>query len=314
MIKIFENSFLPSPVVAVKSDAADRQNLRLLVKRDDLLHPYISGNKWRKLKYNLLEASKLGCETLVTFGGAYSNHLAAVAAAGVEFGFSTVGVVRGEKVVPLNPTLKYVEKCGMELKYVSRTNFRKKSNTSILEDLEINLDACYVLPEGGTNYLALPGCAEIVTEIETQLGHLPDYLLTACGTGGTLAGIVSGFKGRSEAIGVSVLKGDFLKNDVASLLARCGEPARDNWQILTGYHFGGYAKFKPELIHFINDFQKTQGIPLDPVYTGKLFFAAFDLVEKGFFEKNTTIVLVHTGGLQGVAGFNERFPDFKVGR
>ncbi len=307
MKNIYEHSKPFSPLTAIKSPQFESRQLRVYVKRDDLLHPYISGNKWRKLKHNLLEASRLGATKLVTFGGAYSNHLAAVAAAGFESGISALGVVRGERTEPLNPTLKYAEECGMELMYVSRTNFRKKSNTSILEDLKINLEGCYVLPEGGTNCLALPGCAEIVEEIETQLVSMPDYICTACGTGGTLAGIVSGLKGQSTAIGISVLKGDFLKNDVANLLASCGEPARDNWQILTDYHFGGYAKFKPELIDFINDFQKTHGIPLDPIYTGKLFFAAFDLAEKGFFKKNSTVVLVHTGGLQGIAGFNERF-------
>jgi 1-aminocyclopropane-1-carboxylate deaminase len=307
MKNIFENPRPPSPLVELQSAIFDRRHLRLLVKRDDLLHPHISGNKWRKLKHNLLEARRLGAKKLITFGGAYSNHLAAVAAAGVEFGFSTLGIVRGERVEPLNPTLKYVEKCGMELMYVSRTNFRKKSNTSILENLKINFEASYVIPEGGTNCLALPGVAELVDEIESQLGGLPGYVCTACGTGGTLAGLVSGLKGRSMALGISVLKGDFLKNEVANLLETCGEPARDNWQINIGFHFGGYAKFKPELIDFINHFKKTYGIPLDPVYTGKLFYAIFDLAEKGFFEKNATIVLLHTGGLQGVAGFNERF-------
>ena len=300
-------------MVEVNSSVFDRQHIRLLVKRDDLLHPYISGNKWRKLKYNLLEASRLGAKKFITFGGAYSNHLAAVAAAGMEFGFSTLGVVRGERVEPLNPTLKYVEACGMELKYVSRANFRKKSNVSILEDLKINFNDCYVLPEGGSNCLALPGVAELVDEIEVQLGGLPSYLCTASGTGGTLTGIVSGLEGRSTALGISVLKGDFLKNDIANLLESCGEPPRNNWQVNTDYHFGGYAKFKPELIDFINNFKKTPGIPLDPIYTGKLFFAVFDLAEKGFFEKNSTVVLVHTGGLQGISGFNERFPGFKVG-
>ncbi len=307
MKNIFNHTKPLSPLEEVKSSLFERRQLRLFVKRDDLLHPYISGNKWRKLKHNLLEASRSGATKLVTFGGAYSNHLAAVAAAGFESGISTLGIVRGERVEPLNPTIKYVEECGMQLKYVSRTNFRKKSNISILEDLKINLEGCYILPEGGTNCLALPGCAELTGEIEAQLGRLPDYLCTACGTGGTLAGIIAGLEGRSTALGVSVLKGDFLKNDVANLLASCGEPAHDNWQILTDYHFGGYAKFKPELIDFINHFNKTHGIPLDPVYTGKLFFAVFDLAEKGFFKKNSTVVLVHTGGLQGVAGFNERF-------
>lgn len=299
----------PSPLQEVQAEAFSRKGLRLFVKRDDLLHPHISGNKWRKLKYNLLEARRLGHKRLITFGGAYSNHLVAVAAAGVEFGFSTLGVVRGERVLPLNPTLKYVEMCGMELAYVSRANFRNKTNLSILEDLKINFNNSYILPEGGTNCLALPGCAELVEEIQAQLGSAPDFLCTACGTGGTLAGLVSGLQHKGTAIGVSALKGDFLKNEVASLLKNCSQPEQRNWRILTDYHFGGYARFTPELIGFINRFHRSHGIPLDPVYTGKLFYGIFDLAENGFFKEGDTVVLVHTGGLQGITGFVERFPN-----
>lgn len=295
----------PSPL----QELPNIRNMRLFVKRDDLLHPDISGNKWRKLKYNLLEARRLGFNKLLTFGGAYSNHLAAVAAAGKEFGFSTLGVVRGERALPQNPTLTYVEGCGMELKYVDRANFRNKSHISLLESIKVNPDEYYILPEGGSNCLAVKGCAEMVGEIERQLGGLPGCICTACGTGATLAGIVSGLQGRGAALGVSVLKGDFLKIEVAGLLEKCGQAPFQNWQINGDYHFGGYAKFKPGLIDFINSFKQRTGIPLDPIYTGKLFYAVFDLVEKGFFEKSSTVVLVHTGGLQGIAGFNERFGD-----
>jgi 1-aminocyclopropane-1-carboxylate deaminase/D-cysteine desulfhydrase-like pyridoxal-dependent ACC family enzyme len=293
----------PSPLQALP----ETHGIRLLVKRDDLLHPHISGNKWRKLKYNLLEAKRLGRKKLLTFGGAYSNHLAAVAAAGQEFGFSTLGIVRGERALPLNPTLSFVEKCGMELVYMSRANFSNKSHISFLEHLKIKAEDYYILPEGGSNCLALQGAAELVGEIENQLSFVPNYICTACGTGATLAGIVSGLRGRGAALGISVLKGDFLKNEVSNFLQSCGETPCGNWQISTDYHFGGYAKFTPELVGFINDFKQETGIPLDPIYTGKLFYAVFDLMKKGFFEKGATVVLVHTGGLQGVAGFNERF-------
>ncbi len=296
-------SLLPSPLQKLP----DSQGIRLYVKRDDLLHPHISGNKWRKLKYNLMEANRRGYGKLLTFGGAYSNHLAAVAAAGQEFGFSTLGIVRGERALPLNPTLSFVEKCGMELVYMSRANFTNKSHISLLESLKIQHEDYYILPEGGSNCLALKGCAEMVDEIEGQLGNLPDCICTACGTGATLAGIVSGQKGRGAALGVSVLKGDFLKNEVSNFLQSCGESPFGNWQISTDCHFGGYAKFTPGLVDFINDFKQETGIPLDPIYTGKLFYAVFDWVKKGFFEKGSTLVLVHTGGLQGVAGFNERY-------
>lgn len=304
----------PSPLVELEADTFERRQLRLFVKRDDLLHPDISGNKWRKLKYNLLEAGSRGAKKLVTFGGAYSNHLAAVAAAGLEFEIKTLGIVRGERTEPLNPTLQFAESCGMELVYVSRSNFRKKSGVSLLNDLKIDPAGSFLLPEGGTNCLALRGMAELVAEIRSQLGFFPDLVCTACGTGGSLAGIVAGLEGRGSALGVSALKGDFLKSDVENLLQSCGNIFADNWQIITDYHFGGYAKFKPGLIDFINRFRERYDIPLDPVYTGKLFYAVFDLAEKGFFKKDASIVLIHTGGLQGIAGFNERFPQFKIYR
>ncbi|MEO1258025.1 MAG: pyridoxal-phosphate dependent enzyme [Bacteroidota bacterium] len=295
-----------SPVEEILSALFQRFDLRLFIKRDDKLHPHISGNKWRKLKYNLRQARQLGHNRLLTFGGAYSNHLAATAAAGKEYGFSTLGVVRGEKVLPLNPTLKYVESCGMELRFVSRTNFRNKNQNSIFEDLKVNPNMYYVLPEGGSNCLALKGVAELVNEIIDQLGSPPDFLCTACGTGATMAGLVSGAKRKSKILGIPVLKGGFMESEVRQFLAACGEPLNKEWKIVDGYHFGGYAKYKPELIQFINHFKEKFGIPLDPIYTGKLVFALFDLAEKGFFRKKSTVVILHTGGLQGITGFNER--------
>jgi 1-aminocyclopropane-1-carboxylate deaminase/D-cysteine desulfhydrase-like pyridoxal-dependent ACC family enzyme len=297
---------LPSPIQEVHTAVFERQSLRLLVKRDDLLHPHISGNKWRKLKYNLAEARRRGFTGLLTFGGAYSNHLAATAAAGAEFGFSTAAIVRGERIEPLNATLRFAEECGMKLNFVSRTNYREKKEM-LPEMLGLNEKEYYTLPEGGTNCLALPGCREIVAEAEAKLGGLPDYFCVPCGTGGTLAGIVDGLRGRAAALGVSVLKGDFHQKDIDALLAICGSPVPENWSVSTSYHFGGYAKFTPALIDFINLFKAQHGISLDPVYTGKLFFAIFDLAEKGFFKKGSTVLAVHTGGLQGIAGFNERF-------
>lgn len=297
----------PSPVQEIESATFASRGLRLLVKRDDLLHPCISGNKWRKLKHNLLEARRLGYQKLLTFGGAYSNHLAAVAAAGREFGFSTLGVVRGEKCEPLNATLKFAVECGMGLLFSARANFRQKNHNAILEALEFDASEYFVLPPGGSNCLALKGCREMVAEIETQLGELPGYFCTACGTGATLAGIVTGLAGRKKALGIAVLKGDFLAGDVKNLLENCGENVPENWQVVADYHFGGYAKFDARLIEFINHFKRNTGIPLDPIYTGKLFFALFDLAEKGFFEAGSTILAVHTGGLQGIEGFKERF-------
>ncbi len=306
---------LPSPLQVVKHDAFTQRGLQLLVKRDDLLHPHVSGNKWRKLKHNLLEAQRLGCSKLITFGGAFSNHLAAVAAAGMEFGFSAIGVVSGEESGVENPTLGFAQACGMELFFTSRANLRNYTETKLLELLKIDAKGAFILPQGGANCLAIPGCREIVTETMAQLGHPPDFFVTACGTGATLAGIASGIaEHNSTALGIAVLKGDFLQKEVESLMAKCGEqsskhPTGESWQMLNDFHFGGYAKWTPELIDFINDFKLKTGIPLDPIYTGKAFFAAVQLAEQGFFQAGASIVLVHTGGLQGVAGFNERFGD-----
>ena len=302
----------PSPLQPVEHEVFAYRGLRLLVKRDDLLHPHVSGNKWRKLKHNLLEARRLGLTRLITFGGAYSNHLSAVAAAGAAFGFETAGVVRGEKSEQSNPTLKFAEECGMELHFTSRTDFKKKTNATLLEGLKIDPNGALILPEGGSNCLALTGCRELVAETETQLGHLPDFFITACGTGATLAGIASGLTGRATALGIAVLKGGFLQSDVEKLLTKCVPPhsAIPNPKsaiVVDDFHCGGYAKYTPELIAFINDFKQRTGIPLDPIYTGKAFFATFQLAEQGFFPEGASIVLVHTGGLQGIAGFNERF-------
>lgn len=300
---------LPSRVQEVQSTEFKAAGLRLLVKRDDLLAPApgsaFCGNKWRKLKYNLLAAREQGLEHLVTFGGAYSNHLAAVAEAAQLFGFSSTGIVRGEETLPLNPTLHFARACGMELLYVSREAYRHKTDAEFLQTINIDPAETYVLPEGGTNALALPGCRELTQEIPAQAA--PDYIAVACGTGGTLAGIVTGLDNRCKALGFSVLKGDFHRDEVRRLLDENGGSLLYNWEICTGYHFGGYAKWSPELINFIRRFKSEHGIALDPVYTGKLFFGLFDLASKGHFPRGSTVLAVHTGGLQGVAGFEERF-------
>ncbi|MAT55941.1 MAG: 1-aminocyclopropane-1-carboxylate deaminase [Saprospirales bacterium] len=299
---------LPSPIVEIEDPALVQAGVRIWLKRDDLIHPHISGNKWRKLKYNIAKAKEKGNTTLLTFGGAYSNHLAATAAAGLEYGFKTIGIVRGERPPVLNPTLRFLLDCGMQLHFVSRKDYREKSPEHWLEVLALDRATTCVLPEGGSNCLALKGCAELPGEVEQQLGFLPDVFFAACGTGATLAGIAAGLKGRSRAMGVSVLKGDFHRKDVSALLRHCDESAV-NWEVLTDYHFGGYARFDDRLISFINAFRARHRIRLDPIYTGKLLFAVFDQVRSGAFPEGTDILVLHSGGLQGIAGFNERFGD-----
>lgn len=309
----------PSPLVALESPTLRQAGIHLLVKRDDMLgigpELALCGNKWRKLQYNLQAARDEGHKTLLTFGGAYSNHIAAVAAAGVAFQFKTIGIIRGEQPAGLNPTLRFAQSCNMGLQFISRQAFRDKGSAESLARLQQQYGSYYLLPEGGTNALALEGCRHIVEEVEQQAGQLPDYWCCSLGTGGTFAGITSALNGRAKALGFSALKSDHLKEEVERLLKHslASSPLRGDkkgagtWEINTDFHFGGYAKFEPHLIDFINGFYRQHGIALDPIYTGKLFFGLFYLIEEGYFPKGSTILAVHTGGLQGVAGFNERF-------
>lgn len=294
---------MEAPLQQLHSQVWEAQGIALWVKREDLLHPTISGNKWRKLKYNLEEAKRLQHDTLLTFGGAYSNHIAAVAAAGQEFGFKTIGIIRGEEHLPLNPTLSFATLAGMELHYVSREAYRQKTDPVYLAQLTEQFNQPYLIPEGGTNSLAVQGCTEIVANIPIDY----DYLCCASGTGGTLAGIIAGLDGRKQALGFPALKGgDFLREEIEQLVYRYNGQHYDNWQLITEYHFGGYAKVKPELLDFMRHFQQEHNLPLEPVYTGKMFYGLVDLIQKGFFPKGSRIVAVHTGGLQGNAGFKER--------
>ncbi|MCG8474578.1 MAG: pyridoxal-phosphate dependent enzyme [Cytophagales bacterium] len=271
------------------------------MKRDDMLHPDISGNKWRKLKYNLLFARAHGFRKILTFGGAYSNHIYAAAAAGKAFRMKTVGIIRGEAEYAGNETLSFAKACGMELFFVSRAKYRERHSEAFHDELREQFGKVFIVPEGGSNEHALQGAKEIVEGIPFPF----DYLCTASGTGGTLAGISTGLAEGQQAIGFPVLKnGEFLNNDIRKLIPQSAQ--RDNWKLETGYHFGGYAKFNMPLIDFINDFKHRTGIPLDPVYTGKMVYGVYDLIKKDHFRPESTIVMLHTGGLQGIRGFNAR--------
>ncbi|WP_223860757.1 1-aminocyclopropane-1-carboxylate deaminase/D-cysteine desulfhydrase [Spirosoma validum] len=283
-----------SPLQLLENPFPELVNIRLFLKRDDLLHPLVSGNKCRKLKYNLLAAREQKFTTLLTFGGAYSNHLYATAAAGQEFGFRTIGVVRGEELAKVvrNKTLLACEAYGMQLHFISRTEYRRKDEPDFLADLLHQFGPCYVLPEGGTNALAIRGTAEILPEIIDQLGDKPDYVCCPVGTGGTLAGLA-----QSTADGMNVL--GFLSLNATEFhlpisgndIARC--------QLETAYSFGGYAKTTPELLRFIQSFDRKTGVLLEQVYTGKMLYGIYDLALKGYFKTGATVVAVHTGGLQG---------------
>jgi len=275
----------------------------LFIKREDLVDAELGGNKWRKLKYNLEAAQQQNHDTLLTFGGAYSNHIYATAAAGQRCGYKTIGIIRGEQHLELNPTLQFATDCGMQLDYVDRETYRNKTSQSYIDQLHKKYGRFYLLPEGGSNLLALKGCAEIIDEIDTDF----DVVCVACGTGATLAGLISNLPDKQQATGFAVLKGaDFITTDVKSLLQQANIRPTSTWQVNTDYHFGGYAKTDQALWDFIAQFKKDFDIELDAVYTGKMFYGLFDLINNGYFKPGTRIVAIHTGGLQGNKGFSPK--------
>lgn len=292
-----------APVQLLHDSLFLAKGVQVYLKREDLLHPTISGNKWRKLKYNLQAAREQEKDTLLTFGGAYSNHIAAVAAAGNEFNFRTIGYIRGEAHITLNPTLTFATNCGMQLHYLDRETYRLKNTSDFLEKLQHEFPTAYLLPEGGTNILALKGCTEIVQDIPVPY----NYILCAAGTGGTLAGIIAGLAGEKQIIGFPALKGgEFLKEDIAQLIFSYSGQHYTNWELQTQYHFGGYAKIKPELIQFMQYSRQQHQVQIEPIYTGKMLFGLYDLVRNDYFKPGTSVVVIHTGGLQGLAGLEER--------
>ena len=272
--------------------------VQLHIKRLDLAHAPIYGNKYFKLKYNIEEALAKGFDTLITFGGAFSNHIFATAAAGKKFGLKTIGIIRGDELQAnwmQNPTLSKAAKFGMEFKFVSRTTYRQKKDPDFLEGLIRELGPAYILPEGGTNSLAIKGCEEILSKED----KLYDIICCSVGTGGTLAGLANSIGPNQSVLGFSALKGNFLKEDI------CKFTAIKNWDLSGEYHFGGYAKVNEKLVDFINQFMRETGIVLDPIYTGKLLFGIMDLVENQYFKRGTSILSIHSGGVQGIDGMNE---------
>ncbi|OXM66075.1 1-aminocyclopropane-1-carboxylate deaminase [Amycolatopsis vastitatis] len=280
---------LPSPLVGLRDQRLEPYGVELLLKRDDLIHPEVPGNKWRKLRYNLEAAREHGFGRLLTFGGAFSNHIRATAAAGHYLGFETVGVIRGEEHLPLNDSLAYATSRGMVLTYLDRATYRRKTEPDVLAQLSEQFGPCYVLPEGGSNGLAVRGCAELTTEITTEF----DVIACACGTGGTLAGIAAGLGVEQRVLGFAVLKGgQFLDDEVRRLQREAVGEVTSNWAIEYDFHFGGYAKRKPELDAFIADFSARHGITPDRVYEAKMLYGLFARIEAGAFAPGTRIVAV----------------------
>lgn len=279
------------------------KKVELFIKREDLIHPFVSGNKFRKLKYNLHAAKAQQKETLLTFGGAFSNHIVATAVVAHLNGLKSIGIIRGDelgkdlvKTLASNSTLREAHRNGMVFQFVSRAAYREKSNLAFYNQLKETFGDFYLIPEGGTNLLAIKGCEEILTKEDLKF----DYICCAIGTGGTISGLINAAKKHQKVIGFPALKGDFLKSEIQKFTTK------ENWQLETAYHFGGYAKYNECLIHFINRFSKENKILLDPIYTSKMLFGILDLVAKDHFPENSKIIAIHTGGLQGIEGFNEK--------
>ncbi|MBT5032649.1 MAG: 1-aminocyclopropane-1-carboxylate deaminase/D-cysteine desulfhydrase [Proteobacteria bacterium] len=283
---------IPSPLEKLDSSLLPNSDVEVWIKRDDLIHPQVSGNKWRKLKYNI-QALAPDAHVL-TFGGAYSNHVRAVAAASKLCGFEATAIIRGELVEPLNSVLAYATAQGMKLLPVSREDYRKRHDVSWAEVQRRYTGATDVWPEGGSNALAIKGVKEILHELDQPF----DVVCAPVGTGGTLAGLIAGASAGTSVLGVSVLKGgEFLLDDVRGLLADSGDRECSTWSIELDYHFGGYAKSTVELREWIAHFSARSGIPLEPVYSGKLFFAVYDMIAKGRFSPDSKVLIIHTGGV-----------------
>jgi len=288
----------------IHSNLLQEKNIELWIKREDKIHPYVSGNKYRKLKYNIQKAKEEGYTTVLTFGGAFSNHIVAAAVACKQSGLKSIGIIRGdelainfEKVLQENNTLKEAHANGMQFYFVDRITYREKHSKEFLEKLKAEFGDFYVVPEGGTNDLAIKGCEEILIEEDEKF----DYICAAVGTGGTISGLINSAQNHQNIIGFPALKGSFLVEEIQKLTSKT-----QNWNLNLDYHFGGYAKYNIELIRFINQFKELHNVLLDPVYTGKMLFGIFDLIENNFFEKGSKILAIHTGGLQGIDGINKK--------
>ena len=268
------------------------EGFEISIKRLDLVHPYISGNKFFKLKYNLLTAQKQGYKKLLTFGGAYSNHIAATAYAAQLFGFESLGIIRGEELASkaLNTTLNTAQQFGMQLQFVTREAYRQKQSLGYLAQLQQDYPDYYVIPEGGTNSLAIQGCQEILNKQDCENF---DLICCAVGTGGTITGLIEASHPQQQVLGFSALKGDFLAREIQQLTHKT------NWKITDQYCCGGYAKTTPELLQFIRTFEHQHQIPLEQIYTGKMLLGLTDLIQQGTFPKDHRILVIHSGGLQG---------------
>lgn len=290
---------LPSPLEAISHPLLRQYDVQLWCKRDDLIHPTISGNKWRKLKYQLQHAREQGMQHLLSFGGAYSNHIHALAAAGSQSGLRTTGIIRGEAEAVSNSTLSAAKGWGMDLIFVDRQSYRRRQDPDWLA--QFTASDTLIVPEGGSSPLAIPGVAELVDEVPFS----PDLWVLPCASGGTLAGLIAGKRDREQILAIAVLKGaNFIADEVCRLHPAAA--STPGWQIALDHHDGGYAKFSPALWQWVQDFSAETGLPLEPIYSGKAMWGLFRELAAGRIPRGSKIVFIHTGGMQGLAGLKEQ--------
>lgn len=292
---IIVNQYISHPIL-------EEKGIELAIKQLDLVHSGVSGNKFYKLKYNLEKAKSEGKSKILTFGGAFSNHIYATAEAANAENIESIGIIRGERTEPLNPTLSHAEELGMNLNFIDRNSYRNKAEHAFLTILKEKFGDFYLIPEGGTNKLAIKGTQEILDQEDRQFSHI----CTSIGTGGTFAGMYSSLFAHQNLLGFSSLKGEFIHKETVELIKKYQLTSPGSYEIHTKYHFGGYAKYKQELIDFIWWFYDYFGTVLDPIYTGKMAFGLWDLIQKNYFAKGSKILMIHSGGLQGNSGFTDR--------
>ncbi|MGY3859544.1 1-aminocyclopropane-1-carboxylate deaminase/D-cysteine desulfhydrase [Aeromonas intestinalis] len=294
-----EAPLIPSPLYPVQHPLLDVHRVRLWCKRDDLIHPTLSGNKWRKLKYHLLQAKREGKHHLLSFGGAYSNHIHALAAAGHRAGLRTTGIIRGEADSVSNSTLRAASEWGMTLQFVDRQSYRRRQDPEWLAQFETQ--DTLIVPEGGSSPLAIPGVAELVAEVPFS----PDLWVLPCASGGTLAGLVAGKREAEQILAIAVLKGGaFIHDEVCRLHPPAASTS--GWRIALDHHDGGYARFSREMWQWVQAFGAQTGLPLEPIYSGKAIWGLFRELAAGHIPRGSEIVFIHTGGLQGLAGLREQ--------
>ncbi|REG88502.1 1-aminocyclopropane-1-carboxylate deaminase/D-cysteine desulfhydrase [Algoriphagus antarcticus] len=292
----------PVPVQFLTHDLLEKKGIELAIKRLNLIHPKVSGNKFFKLKYNLEKAKSERKSKILTFGGAFSNHIYATAEATNAENLESIGIIRGERTESLNATLSHASELGMNLHFIDRKSYRNKTEPEFLARLKEKFGDFYLIPEGGTNELAIEGTKEILIEEDKEFSHI----CSSIGTGGTFAGLYASISENQKLLGFSSLKGEFIQKEITDLIEKYQLTSKESYEILTNYHFGGYAKYKQELIDFIWWFYESFGIVLDPIYTGKMAFGIWDLIKKNHFAKGSKILMIHSGGLQGNTGFTER--------